>query len=90
MSKAKFVLGGVVACSLLVFSSQAAAWKTLGKWECCGKNPKQRVHVACKNGFGPKFVNVDGKWYLKKKDQPDGVGKAHPSLDAAARSFCKE
>lgn len=89
--KKRYFLGGMLASLMLVFSSQAAAWKTIGEWSCCGKNPKQRVHVVCSNsGLGPKFVNVDGKWYLKKNGMPDGEGTAYPSLDAAAKSFCKE
>lgn len=80
----------LIASLVLAFSAPALAWKQVGKWECCGKTPRERVQVLCNSGFMPTFVNVDGKWYLKKKDQPDGQGKAFPSLDAAARDFCKE
>ncbi len=90
MTKARWIVSSVLGCVLLSLSAQASAWRVLAKWECCGKNPRQRVHVVCKNGLGPKFVNVNGKWHFKKKGMPDGVGYAHPSLDAAARSFCKE
>ena len=77
--------------SLLVLAPvTASAWSVISKWTCCGKNPRERVHVRCNSGLGPTFVNVEGKWYLKKKDRPDGEGPSHPSLDAAARAFCKE
>jgi hypothetical protein len=80
----------MVLILVLVFSSQASAWSVLSKWQCCGKNPKERVKIVCKTGFAPVFVNVNGKWYLKKEGQGDGQGTAHPSLDAAAKDFCKE
>ncbi len=86
----KIAIFSIGLFGLLGFASQASAWSTLGTWQCCGKYPKERVKIACKSGFAPVFVNVNGKWYLKRQGQPDGQGTAHPSLDAAARSFCKE
>lgn len=90
MSKAKFLTGGMVGCLLMLCSSQAFAWKLQSEWKCCGKDAKQRAFVICKNGLGPKFVNVNGKWYFRKEGGVDGAGQAHPTLDAAARAFCKE
>ncbi|MBE1426325.1 hypothetical protein H4684_002990 [Desulfomicrobium macestii] len=75
---------------LLFFVSQASAWIVHAKWECCGANPKERVKVRCNSGVVPTFVKVNEKWYFKKEGGPDGAGTAYPSLDAAAKDFCKE
>ena len=75
---------------LLFFVSQASAWIVHAKWECCGANPKERVKVRCNSGVVPTFVKVNEKWYFKKEGGPDGAGTAYPSLEAAAKDFCKE
>lgn len=84
----------LVCCAAVLFSflfvGQAQAWKVLTKWECCGAKPKERVKIVCESGYAPIFVKIDGKWYLKRKGDADGVGTAYPTLDKGARDFCGE
>lgn len=80
----------VALATVFLFAQEGSAWEVKSRWTCCGKNPRQRVHVLCKDGRMPTYVLVNNRWCKKYKGRADGDGACYDTLEAAAKAWCKE